>query len=146
MAAEYRIVKYMSDSIELVKVGLAVIRDRKMMMVRNGKHKEIFSTLGGKIEGGEDDITCLEREVKEEANTGVVLDSLEFLGEFRGAIVDRENTFITIRLYKGELTGEPVPSSEIVEVRYFGSNIPKKHLTPASEKIFVWLKDRDYID
>lgn len=135
----------MSDSIELVKVGLAVIRDCKVMMVRNGKHKEIFSTLGGKIESGEDDITCLEREVKEEANTGVVLESLEFLGAFRGAIVDRENAFITIRLYKGELTGEPVPSSEIVEIRYFDSTIPEKHLTPASEKIFLWLKRHGYI-
>ena len=135
----------MSETVELVKVGLAVIKDREMLMVRNGKHKEIFSTLGGKIEDGEDDITCLEREVKEEANTGVALDSLKFLGEFRGAIVDRKNAFITIRLYAGELIGEPVPSSEIVEIRYFDSAIPEKHLTPASEKIFSWLKQKNYI-
>lgn len=57
-----------------------------------------------------------------------------------------ENTFITIRLYKGELKSDPIPSLEIVEVRYFDSMIAQKHLTPASEKIFAWLKERDYID
>lgn len=130
----------------LVKVGLAVIKDRKMLMVRNGKHGEVFSTLGGKIEDGEDDMTCLAREVKEEADTEVIADSLRFLGEFRGAILGKENTFITIRLYEGELKSEPMPSSEIVEVRYFDSTIAQKHLTPASEKIFAWLKEHDYID
>ena len=137
----------MNDSaVELVKVGLAVIKDRKMLMVRNGKHGDVFSTLGGKLEAGEDDMTCLAREVKEEADTEVISESLKFLGEFRGAILGRDNTFITIRLYMGELKDNPVPSSEIVELRYFDSNIAQKHLTPASEKIFTWLKDHDYID
>lgn len=135
-----------NPSTELVKVGLAVIKDRKMLMVRNSKHREVFSTLGGKIENGEDDLTCLEREVKEEADTEVITASLSFLGEFRGAILGRDNTFITIRLYRGELMSEPTPSSEIVEVRYFDSTIAQKHLTPASEKIFAWLKAQDYID
>jgi 8-oxo-dGTP pyrophosphatase MutT (NUDIX family) len=131
---------------ELVKVGLAVFKDRKMLMVRNGKHGDVFSTLGGKIEGDEDDITCLKREVKEEASTEVIIESLSFLGKFRGAILGRDNTFITIHLYKGELKEEPIPSSEIVEARYFDSSIAQKHLTPASEKIFAWLKEHDYID
>lgn len=136
----------MSDAINLTKVGLAVIKDRKMLMVRNFKHGDLFSTLGGKIEAGEDDLACLKREVKEEADTEVVTDSLAFLGAFKGAIVGKDNSFITIRLYKGELVDEPQPSSEIVEVRYFDSTIPKKHLTPASEKIFLWLKKQGYID
>lgn len=133
-------------TIELTKVGLAVIKDRKMLMVRNGKHGEVFSTLGGKIEDGEDDMACLTREVKEEANTDVIPESLEFLGTFRGAILGQDNTFITIRLYKGELLNEPTPSGEIVEARYFDSTIAQKHLTPASEKIFAWLKAHNYID
>jgi 8-oxo-dGTP pyrophosphatase MutT (NUDIX family) len=135
-----------TEEINLVKVGLAVIKDRKMLMVRNAKHGDAFSTLGGKIEDGEDDLRCLVREVKEEADTEVDLDSLEFLGVFKGAILGRDNTFITIRLYKGELLGAPVPSSEIAEIRYFGSDIPEKHLTPASEKIFAWLKEHQYIE
>lgn len=134
------------ESIEITKVGLAVIKDGTMLMVRNGKHAEVFSTLGGKIEADEDDLTCLFREVKEEAATEVIPESLAFLGSFRGAILGRDNTFITIRLYKGELAGTPLPSSEIVEIRYFDSTIAQKHLTPASEKIFNWLKKHDYID
>jgi len=136
----------MAAEINLVKVGLAVVKDRKMLMVRNGKHGEVFSTLGGKIEEGEDDMTCLAREVREEVDTEVIADGLSFLGEFKGAILGKDNTFITIRLYKGELKGNPIPSSEIVEVRYFDSTIAQKHLTPASEKIFAWLKNHDYID
>jgi len=136
----------MAAEINLVKVGLAVVKDRKMLMVRNGKHGEVFSTLGGKIEEGEDDMTCLAREVREEVDTEVLADSLSFLGEFKGAILGKDNTFITIRLYKGELKGKPIPNSEIVEGRYFDSTIAQKHLTPASEKIFAWLKNHDYID
>lgn len=134
------------SEINIVKVGLAVIKDRKMIMVRNAKHGEVFSTLGGKFENDEDDVACLVREVKEEANTTVDIDSLEFLGVFKGAILGKENTYISIRLYKGELLGEPTPSSEIVEIRYFDSTIAQKHLTPASEKIFTMLKEHDYID
>ncbi len=130
----------------LRKVGLAVIKDRKMLMVHNKKHAAQFSTLGGKFDEGEDDIACLIREVKEEANTEVKIDSLEFLGEFEGAVVGRENTFVNIRLYKGELVGEPTPSAEIDEMKYFDSTIPQEHLTPTSEKIFAWLKDHNYID
>ena len=136
----------MSNSIELTKVGLAVIRDRRLLMVRNEKHGEVFSTLGGKIEDGESDIDCLKREVREEADARVDTSGLAFLGVFRGAILGRENTFITIRLYKGELLDEPRPSSEIAEIRYFDSTIAQKHLTPASEKIFAWLKAHGYID
>lgn len=136
----------MSKSIELTKVGLAVIRDRKLLMVRSANHGEVFSTLGGKIENNESDIACLVREVREEADTEVDIGNLEFLGAFRGAILGRKNTFITIRTYKGELLGEPRPSSEIVEIRYFDSAIAQKHLTPASEKIFAWLKAHDFID
>jgi len=135
-----------NPTVEITKVGLAVIKDRKMLMVRNGKHGEVFSTLGGKIEEGESDLECLVREVREEADTEVVESSLKFLGEFRGSILGQENAFITIRLYLGQLVGEPTPSSEIVEVRYFDSSIAQKHLTPASEKIFAWLKEQDYID
>ena len=117
-----------------------------MLMVRNAKHGDAFSTLGGKYEPGEDDYACLKREVKEEADTEVVVDSLKFLGDFRGAILGRDNTFVNIRLYKGELVGTPTPSSEIVEIRYFDSTIQQKHLTPTSEAIFAWLKHHDYID
>lgn len=134
------------EPIHITKVGLAVVKDRKLLMVRNGKHKTMFSTLGGKIEAGEGDVACLRREVREEAATEVALSTLKFLGEFTGAVLGHDNTFVTIRLYAGELLGEPVPSSEIVEVRYFDSTIAQEHLTPASEKVFAWLKAHDYID
>ncbi len=130
----------------LVKVGLAVIKDRKMLMVRSYKNETVFSTLGGKIENGEDDLACLHREVKEEANTEVDMSSLTFLDVFEGAVLGRKNTYVAIRLYKGELLTEPKPSAEIVEIRYFDSTIEQKYLTPASEKIFTWLKKHDYID
>lgn len=135
-----------SNTVVIKKVGLAVIKDRKMLMVHNKKHGTQFSTLGGKYEQGEDDIACLVREVKEEVGTEIDLESLEFLGTFEGAVIGRENTFVNIRLYTGALLGEPKPQSEIDELKYFESNIPQENLTPASEKIFIWLKKHDYID
>lgn len=130
----------------LRKVGLAVIKDRKLLMVRDDKNPERFSTLGGKFEDGEDDIACLTREVKEEVGAQVDQESLSYFGEFEGDVVGRPNTRVNIRLYSGALIGEPKPNSEIVELKYFDSQIPVIHLTPASKLIFEYLKAHNMID
>lgn len=128
------------------KIALAVITDGKIMMVRSSDEKEVFYTLGGKIEGNESDIDCLKREIKEEIQCDINESTLTFLEAFQDIAHGRENTFVNIKLYKGELIGNPRPSSEIAEIKYFDTSTDEKYLSSiAFHKIFPWLKEHTYI-
>ena len=129
----------------IYKTALAVFKDKKMLMVRTNKNAEVFYTLGGKIEPGEGEETSLHREVKEEVGAMILPESLKFLKEFEAPAYGRENTLVNIKLYKGELDREPMPFSEVVEVRYFDSSIKPQHLTDITVIIFDWLKQQGYI-
>jgi len=135
----------MNSPIVIYKTALAVFKDQKMIMVRSAKNDEVFYTLGGKIENGESGIDCLRREVQEEAGVAIKEGSLKFLHEFEAPAHGRENTLVNIQLYQGELTSEPVPSSEIVEIKYFDSSVDPKHLTPITLDMFAWLKNEGLI-
>jgi len=129
------------------KVALAVFLDKKMLQVRSRKNPEIFYTLGGKVEEGEDDISCLKREVKEEINCEVDESSIKFLTEFEDVAHGKDEYLVNIRMYEGKLIGTPKPSSEIAEIGYFDSNSDKKHLSIIAQRtIFPWLKKHGYIN
>lgn len=129
------------------KVSLAVFKDKKLLVVRSDDQSEVFYSLGGTIEEDESEIDCLAREVKEEISCEVDRSSLEFLAEFEDVAHGRENTLVNIKMYKGNLIGEPEASSEVVEIGYFDSQTDQKHLSEiAIKKIFPWLKDAGYIN
>jgi len=127
------------------KASLAVFRNGKVLLARTAKNTEIFYTLGGKIEAGESDLEAIKREVMEETGTDIDPSSIRFLKEFDAPAHGKPGVTVHIRLYTGNLTGEPVPSREVVEFRYFDSTIHRRHLTPASVQIFAWLKAQGYI-
>lgn len=128
------------------KVALAVFKDKKMLQVRTKKQPEVFYTLGGKYEEGEDDIACLKREVKEELGCEVNESSLKFLKEFED-IAHGGQAMLNVRVYTGNLIGEPKPSSEIVEIGWFDSNSDPKNLSViAIRTIFPWLKKHGLIN
>lgn len=122
------------------KVALAVFKDGAMLMVREAKQPEVFYTLGGKIEDGEDDMECLAREVREEVGCEIIPESIIYMREFSALAFGKENTVVHIRLYAGSLRGQPAPSHEVAEVQYFDSTIPSAKLTAITQDIFAWLK------
>lgn len=130
----------------IYKTALAVFKDKKMIMVREKKNAEAFYTLGGTIEEGESGVECLLREVQEEVGVSVKESSLKLLHTFEAPAHGRESTLVNIALYEGELTGDPIPSSEIAEIKYFDTSVDKKHLTPISILMFDWLKENGYIN
>lgn len=136
----------MNEPNYIYKSALAVIRDRKLLLVRSYYNETAFYTLGGTIEDGESEIECLKREVKEEIATDLNENSLSFLEEFSGPAHGKENTIVNIKLYEGELMGNPTPSSEIAEIRYFDSTIEEKHITDLTRQIIGWLNHKNYID
>ena len=129
------------------KVALAVFKDKKLLQVRVKGQKQTFYTLGGKPEKGESDIECLEREVKEEVGCYLDKSSLKFLVEFEDVAHGKGGRLVNIRMYEGRLIGSPKPCSEVVEIGWFDSKSPKKHLSEiARRKIFPWLKEHGYIN
>lgn len=129
------------------KVALAYFKDKKILQVRSQKQENIFYTLGGKYDAGESDIDCLKREVKEEVGCEIEEDSIKFLKEFEDVADGKEDAILNVRMYTGNLIGEPKPSSEIAEIGYFDSASSKKNLSVIAQRtIFPYLKEKGLIN
>jgi 8-oxo-dGTP diphosphatase len=108
----------MSEQREIIKIGLAVTDDSRLLLVRK-KGGASYILPGGKPELGEDDRQALIREIDEELGCGIDPDSLFYLGSFSDTAADLLNTTVTVRLYEARLTGSPSPQSEIEKLEWF---------------------------
>lgn len=107
------------------KIGLLVLNDdkTKFLVCEPGERyteKSVTQYLmpGGKLEE-KSDVECLQREIKEELDCDVNMEDLALIGEYEdmAATPGRD---VMIRLYKGKLIGDPVPSSEIGALHWMG--------------------------
>ncbi|MGY3581458.1 8-oxo-dGTP diphosphatase [Bradyrhizobium sp. USDA 4341] len=112
----------------IVKVGLAVVRDARILMVRK-RNGLSFILPGGKLEAGESELEALIRELDEEL--GCRLVSAEYLGDFSAPAADLADTTVTVRLYRGEISGDPAPRSEIAELRWIAIASPEVAVAPS---------------
>lgn len=107
------------------KIGLFVLNDDGTKFLACEKSpKNITSDYilpGGRIEAGEEDVTCLKREIREELDCDVDLASLEYLGEYVDVAAGRPDKDVSIKLYKGKVLGTPKPSSEIRFLHWIGA-------------------------
>lgn len=104
---------------DFVVVGLAVITDGKLLCVRKSPaHRWIIP--GGKIEPGETETAALRREVREEISCDA--ERLFRLGVMIGPSPDVRGVIqdgcAEIRVWRGELVGEPRPDNEITELAW----------------------------
>jgi 8-oxo-dGTP pyrophosphatase MutT (NUDIX family) len=130
----------------IYKIGLAVFKDKKVLLTREAKNEHAFYMLGGKADEGESEVETLRREVMEEIGCEVVVESLKFLHEFEAPAYGKKDIVVNERIYTGQIIGEPKPLSEIAEIRYFDSSIEPKRLTPVSVMYMDWFKQNGYID
>jgi 8-oxo-dGTP pyrophosphatase MutT (NUDIX family) len=107
---------------DIVKAGLLVIRDGRMLLCRKNRDTSLLIVPGGKIEGAESDEACLRREVAEELGPDLTVDALEYIGTYRDVAAGAEHRTVEVRLYRGELSAEPAPHAEIAELVWFGSH------------------------
>ena len=116
-----------------------------MLLVRNKGFKSLLSP-GGQLEKDEGEVENLQREIKEELNAEVDTDSLKYLETFEDVAADRDETRVRIKLYLGEIKGNPTPSSEISEFIWFSKDDSWDELSPIlKNKIIPYLISGDYL-
>ncbi|MBF6330525.1 NUDIX domain-containing protein [Nocardia transvalensis] len=125
---------------------LAYVRDRRLLQARS-VGKDAFYMAGGKIDPGETPVEALHREVREEL--GVEVASYSELGVFHcQAYGQPPGVQLHMTCFTADLTGDPRPTSEIAELRYFtGSEYAAMpRVAPGSMLVFRHLHERDLID
>ena len=102
-------------------VALAYLVDGKLLLVR-GSGKDGFYLPGGKPEPGESDRQTLSREIREELACEVDLSSLEyFTTTMAQAFAKPDGVMVHVKTFLGRVVGTPRPTSEVVEIRFFGA-------------------------
>ncbi len=104
------------------KVGLIIIRENQLLLCRKNHSTSKLILPGGCIEPGESVRECLEREIREELGD-VEVQKVEYLGTYVDAAASDDpnvHKTVEIQLQRGDIIGEPVASSEIVELVWFG--------------------------
>jgi len=112
------------------KVGAAILRDKKVLVVRKKtQDKSEYFMAGGRMEDDETQKETLLRELKEEL--GVDVKKLEYVGSYEDMAVF-EGTPIIIHAYSVEILGEPAPQSEIKEYAWIDRDFEQKGITLSS--------------
>ncbi len=115
------------------KAGLLVVRQDRVLLCRKKKGTQLLILPGGKLEAGETAQECLLRELLEELDCGAP-KGIEYLGTYtdRAATADpTETAIIRIELFRGDLSGTPVPRAEIAELVWFGPDDDRTRLAPS---------------
>jgi 8-oxo-dGTP diphosphatase len=119
--------------VDFDKVGLLAVRDGKILLCRKKLGTSLLILPGGCREPGESALNCLSRELREELGE-VVASGVELVGVYTDRAAGSETAHpktVRIELYRGELIGEPVASSEIGELVWFGERDDRDQVAPS---------------
>lgn len=105
----------------ILKIGLAAIKDGKLLVVRK-RGGASFILPGGKPEASEAELDTLRREIHEELGCAVACPA--FVGSFSDEAADVRSARVTVRLYSGDLCGNPAPAQEIEELAWIDMSQP----------------------
>ncbi len=112
------------------KVGLLVVRERRILLCRKKHSTNLLILPGGCLEAGETELACLERELREELGD-VSVTGLGYIGRYTDRAAGAPGKTVAIELYSGALDGTPAPHSEIAELVWFGEHDDRALLAPS---------------
>jgi len=104
------------------KIGLLLLNDdqSKFLVCEKDNFTSDFIMPGGQIDEGENDVKCLVREIDEELAVKTDETSLKFINEYIDVAAGDPTKDVSIKLYMGEIVGEPKPSAEIIKFHWIG--------------------------
>ncbi len=110
------------------KIGFLVLNENHTAFLvcepgEKYKDKRVSQYLmpGGQLEEKSDE-ECLKREIKEELDCDIDEKNIQYVGEYTDVSAATPERDVMIRLYKGNLIGDPKPSSEIGALHWIGKN------------------------
>ncbi len=128
---------------KLFTAGLVVIQDRELLLAFSSR-KQAFYLPGGKLNPGEDAVTALIREVKEELSIHILPEELQWYchisapayGEYPPLMMEQDCYFYS-------LNTTPVADAEIAAFRFFSYRTFREEAiqVPGVELLFQQLVD-----
>ena len=118
---------------DFLKVGLLVVKniggEKKFLVCQKDNFTSQYIMPGGQIDK-DDEIECLQDEIREELDSDFDVDKLEFIGTYEDVAAGALDKKVVIKLYKGELLENPKPSSEIIKLIWLGKNDDLNNVSP----------------
>ena len=142
------------QSFDIYKASGLIIRDRQVLATRS-KGKSMWIQPGGKLERDDEgnyietETQAVVRELHEEMGIEVQEDTLEKIGDFYAEAAGQNGKQLKLAAFiVHDFIGEPMPSSEVEEIRAFSSQIPEgiELASILEHDILPELKARNLID
>lgn len=130
------------------KAAGILIKDRKLL-VEKSINKEFFIAPGGSIEEGETHYQALVRELNEEFGISVLEEDFEKFGTFTAKAAGQEDKIVRMEVFMvKKWLGEPSPHSEVCEILWVTSSLPKNIKVGSifEHEVIPRLRARDLID
>jgi 8-oxo-dGTP diphosphatase len=133
------------DDMTVTVVGLAAIKDNKLLLARK-KGSLYYILPGGKPMPVEDHTTTLCREIQEETGSQLYITSITYLCVFSD-FIDETSIPVKVYLYMARLISEPTPQAEIEELRWvsFEESLSLRVASSMHRQIFPWLVENNYL-
>lgn len=127
------------------KLAWICVKNKKVLCcLSKGKNK--YYSPGGKRENGENDIEALIREVKEEVNVDLIVDTIRYYGAFKAPAHGMpEGIYVKMSCYVSEYNGELEPNNEIEKIDWLNTN-DLEVLSDVGKIIFKDLKEKGLIE
>ncbi|MBI3620052.1 NUDIX domain-containing protein [Candidatus Roizmanbacteria bacterium] len=110
----------MKKNNNIIQTTALIYLKNKKVLLTLCKGKQAFYMPGGKPDNGENHLQALVREINEELAVDILPKTIKKYGVFEAQAYGKpESTILSITCYYADIRGEPVPTSEVEEIRFF---------------------------